>query len=209
MVSDNVHIGQHFQDHSSAELLCKFPKELVYRKIGAEAHLVLDELITTHCGIEIKPLLLLVEPPIELLRESTITVTDDNRNTFGLLWLQIEIPPEWNLKLHNRGDDYYMDYTAYFQNLHLIDGAVDIVKRQLTDRNIRVAAEKLGYRNHLGGYHFTGTTAMGVVVDGNSKLIDHKNIYISGTSVVPRAGGSGPTLTAVALGIRLANYLNG
>jgi len=208
MISDNPYIGRYFQDHSSTELLCKFPKEIAYRKIGAEAHLVLDDLITTTDGVEIKPLLLLVEPPIQLLRASNIPVTDENRNTFGLVWLQIEIPPEWDLKLHNRGDDYYMDYTPYFENLHLIDNAVNAVRQKLNERGIEVVAEQPGYRSHLGGYHFSGTTAMGLVVDENSKLIDYENVYISGTSAVPRAGGSGPTLTAVALGIRLANYLN-
>jgi hypothetical protein len=209
MISDNPNIGKYFQDHSSAELLCKFPKEITYRKIGAEAHLVLDELITTSHGIEIKPLLLLTEPPTQLLRASTVAVTDENRHMFGLVWLQIEIPPEWNLQLHNRDNTYYMDYTGYFEHLHLIDGAVDAVKQKLVARGIPVVAQRAGYRSHLGGYHFSGTTAMGLVVDENSRLMGYKNVYISGTSVVPRAGGSGPTLTAVALGIRLANYLNG
>jgi len=208
MVSDNIHIGRYFQDHSSTELLCKFPKEIEYRRIGAEAHLVLEELITTTDGVEIKPLLLLSQPSVDLLKMSSIPVTDENRNMFGTAWLQIEIPPEWDLKLYNRGDDYYMDYTSYFENLHLIDNAVDAIRQKLNDRGIRVVAEKAGYRSHLGGYHFSGTTAMGQVVDENSKLIDCKNVYISGTSVVPRAGGSGPTLTAVALGIKLADYLN-
>jgi choline dehydrogenase-like flavoprotein len=152
--------------------------------------------------------LLLSEPPQSLLEKSNIIVTDENRNMFGIVWLQIEIPPEWNLKLHNRGDDYYMDYTSYFENLHLIDIAVDKVKLRLKEYGIQIAAERAGYRSHLGGYHFSGTTAMGLVVDTDSKLIGYDNVYVAGTSVVPRAGGSGPTLTAVALGIKLADHLN-
>jgi choline dehydrogenase-like flavoprotein len=208
MISDNTNVGRYFQDHSSAEILCKFPKEIAYRKIAAEAHLVLDELITTEHGIEIKPLLLLSEPPVSLLNISNIPVTEENRRMFGIVWLQIEIPPEWNLKLHNRGDEYYMDYTPYFENLHLIDSAVEKIKQRLEEFGIHVAADRAGYRSHLGGYHFSGTTAMGLVVDNNSKLIGYDNVYVAGTSVVPRAGGSGPTLTAVALGIKLADHLN-
>jgi choline dehydrogenase-like flavoprotein len=45
------------------------------------------------------------------------------------------------------------------------------------------------------------------VVDADLRLIGTDNVYVNGASVIPRAGGSGPTLTIAALGLRLGEYL--
>jgi choline dehydrogenase-like flavoprotein len=57
-----------------------------------------------------------------------------------------------------------------------------------------------------------GTTRMHVnphrgVVDENCRIHGLNNIYIAGSSVFPTAGYVNPTLTIVALAIRLADHL--
>jgi choline dehydrogenase-like flavoprotein len=63
-----------------------------------------------------------------------------------------------------------------------------------------------------GGYHHIGTTRMSSdpkqgVVDRNVRVHHMANFYIAGSSVFPSAGSGTPTLTAVALALRLADHL--
>lgn len=61
-------------------------------------------------------------------------------------------------------------------------------------------------------HHPTGTTRMHRdprqgVVNENGRLHDVENLYITGSSVFPTSGHANPTLTVVALSIRLADHL--
>jgi choline dehydrogenase-like flavoprotein len=61
-------------------------------------------------------------------------------------------------------------------------------------------------------YHYIGTTRMsddpGVgVVDRNCAVHGMDNLYVAGSSVFPTAGQANPTLTIVALALRLADHL--
>ena len=63
-----------------------------------------------------------------------------------------------------------------------------------------------------GGWHHMGTTRMHMdpkqgVVDENSRIHGMSNLYIAGPSVFPTCGCANPTLTIVALTIRLADHL--
>jgi choline dehydrogenase-like flavoprotein len=63
-----------------------------------------------------------------------------------------------------------------------------------------------------GGYHHLGTTRMHVdpkqgVIDANCRVHGLANLFIAGPSVFPTGGYANPTLTIVALAIRLADHL--
>jgi choline dehydrogenase-like flavoprotein len=63
-----------------------------------------------------------------------------------------------------------------------------------------------------GGHHHMGTTRMSQdpsqgVVDPTSKVHGIANLYIAGSSVFPTSGSANPTLTIVALSLRLAEHL--
>lgn len=63
-----------------------------------------------------------------------------------------------------------------------------------------------------GNHHHLGTTRMHVdprkgVVDANCRVHSMENLYIAGSSVFPTYGCSNPTLTIVALALRLADHL--
>lgn len=65
-----------------------------------------------------------------------------------------------------------------------------------------------------GGNHHMGTTRMSDdpkrgVVDVDCRIHGLRNIFIAGSSVFPSCGYSNPTLTIVALAIRLADHLAG
>ena len=64
----------------------------------------------------------------------------------------------------------------------------------------------------IGGYHHMGTTRMADspdlgVVDANCKVHGVANLYIAGSSVFTTGGASNPTLTIVALALRLADHM--
>jgi len=67
--------------------------------------------------------------------------------------------------------------------------------------------------NHpIGGYHHMGSTRMASsdaqgVVDGSAKVFGIDNLYVAGSSVFTTSGWANPTLTILALTLRLADHL--
>lgn len=64
------------------------------------------------------------------------------------------------------------------------------------------------------GYHHMGTTRMHAdpqqgVVDPQCRVHGVDNLFVAGSSVFPAAGFTNPTLTIVALAVRLADHLKG
>jgi choline dehydrogenase-like flavoprotein len=63
-----------------------------------------------------------------------------------------------------------------------------------------------------GTWHHMGTTRMHDspefgVVDRNCRVHEIKNLYVAGSSVFPTAGGNFPTITIVALALRLSDHI--
>ena len=56
-------------------------------------------------------------------------------------------------------------------------------------------------------YHPAGTCAIGRVVDSDLKINGIANGYVVGSSVFPRLGRSNPTLTIMALSLRLGSFI--
>jgi choline dehydrogenase-like flavoprotein len=69
--------------------------------------------------------------------------------------------------------------------------------------------------NHpIAGYHQMGTTRMGDtpangVVTADCNVFGYDNLYIAGSSVFSTSGWANPTLTLIALALRLADHLDG
>jgi choline dehydrogenase-like flavoprotein len=64
----------------------------------------------------------------------------------------------------------------------------------------------------IGGYHHMGTTRMAAsprdgVVDADCRVHGIANLYVAGSSVFTTSGWANPTLTIVALALRLAGHL--
>jgi choline dehydrogenase-like flavoprotein len=65
----------------------------------------------------------------------------------------------------------------------------------------------------LGTWHHIGTTRMHEdpahgVVNADCRVHDVDNLYVAGSSVFPAGGASAPTVTIVALALRLAEHLD-
>ena len=76
---------------------------------------------------------------------------------------------------------------------------------------VRINNERL-YRQPTGGGHIMGTTRMGTsqsnsVVDRDCRVHGYDNLFVAGSSVFPTGGYVNPTLTILALALRLADTL--
>ena len=65
-----------------------------------------------------------------------------------------------------------------------------------------------------GGWHHMGTTRMHDsptqgVTDANCKIHGVDNLYVAGSSLFTTSGAANPTLTIVALALRLVDHLSG
>jgi choline dehydrogenase-like flavoprotein len=60
--------------------------------------------------------------------------------------------------------------------------------------------------HHIGTTRMSGSERTGVV-DGNSRVFGTSNLFAAGSSVFTTSGSANPTLTIVALSIRLADHL--
>ncbi|MCE0523876.1 MAG: GMC family oxidoreductase [Methylacidiphilales bacterium] len=73
---------------------------------------------------------------------------------------------------------------------------------------------RASFQNFNSAAHHIGTTRMASspdqgVVDENCKVHGLENLYVAGSSVFPTGGHANPTLTIVALALRLGEYLAG
>jgi len=60
--------------------------------------------------------------------------------------------------------------------------------------------------HHMGALRMSASPEDGIV-DVNSRLHSVDNLYIAGSAVFPTGGYANPTLTIVALALRLADHL--
>lgn len=77
---------------------------------------------------------------------------------------------------------------------------------------IELTDDDTSWQAVAGSYHHIGTTRMSTnpklgVVDEHCQVHGINNLYVAGSSVFPTSGLSNPTLTIVALAIRLADHL--
>ncbi|MBW4511412.1 MAG: GMC family oxidoreductase [Scytonematopsis contorta HA4267-MV1] len=101
-------------------------------------------------------------------------------------------------------------------DIRTIKRTQEILKEELKSAGIgELLVERNGEQPvllHPGTHHHMGTTRMHDdprqgVVDQNSKIHSISNLFIAGSSVFPTGGFANPTLTIVALAIRLADHL--
>jgi choline dehydrogenase-like flavoprotein len=100
-----------------------------------------------------------------------------------------------------------------FRSIH--DSAM-IVDQELESRHLgRVmwTADPGGTTLIEGNHHHLGTTRMHRdprhgVVDADCRVHSMQNLFVAGSSVFPSYGASNPTLTIVAMAIKLADHLS-
>jgi len=101
---------------------------------------------------------------------------------------------------------------------HTFDRTVAIVGKEMSDAGIADVTydpPQLGREwpdSIEGTWHHMGTTRMNDsptqgVVDRHGRMHDLSNLYVAGSSVFPTAGANFPTITLVALALRLSDHV--
>ena len=100
-----------------------------------------------------------------------------------------------------------------FRNIQRAQQLVaDAIENSGVGRFLVPSVDEIRETVNAGGHHHMGTTRMSEapqngVVDPDCKVHGVDNLYIAGPSVFPTSGCANPTLTIVALAIRLADHL--
>jgi choline dehydrogenase-like flavoprotein len=109
-----------------------------------------------------------------------------------------------------------LDWRLTSVDWHSIRRTVEIFGDAVREAGVGTVISTLGAANHppaaFGNWHHLGTTRMHHessrgVVDENCRVHEMTNLYIAGGSVFPTGGYANPSLTIVALSLRLADHL--
>lgn len=125
------------------------------------------------------------------------------------------------ITLGERTDDFGLPVARVDWRIDAADRASIRTSQELLDAALRAAG--LGRVEHMlgaehppmlfeGNHHHLGATRMHAdprrgVVDADLKIHGVRNVYVAGSSVFPTYGSSNPTLTIVALALRLADHI--
>jgi choline dehydrogenase-like flavoprotein len=109
-----------------------------------------------------------------------------------------------------------LDWRLSERDFRSIRETQDCIDQALREANMGRLERKLGDEHppalFRGNHHHMGTTRMSAdprqgVVDTNGRVHGLQNLFIAGSSVFPTAGYANPTLTIVALAVRLAHRI--
>ena len=123
-------------------------------------------------------------------------------------------PNESNTVTLSKRDDMLGVPMAH-ATLDLDVAAAEMARRALDAELVRTGLGRMRLRPApviTGGGHMVGTTRMGrdpnrSVADATAKVHGITNLFIAGSSLFPAMGAANPTLTIVALAVRLAEHL--
>jgi choline dehydrogenase-like flavoprotein len=115
-----------------------------------------------------------------------------------------------------------VDWRYSRQDVDTVARSFDLLRDDLAEQGIgRLALaadepdiETVVRRDGAYGGHHIGTVRMGNspssgVVDGDGKVFGVNNLYVAGSAIFPTSSQANPTLTIVAMALRLADHLRG
>lgn len=216
------YIGKFYQDHSTYKLGIRFTKPVAFRHLNSNTAIYLPELSGVHENIhyfsEIMPFL----PGNNTLRNVLDTTKLQAGNIDGFFHdfastLEVsttfEIPPELGLsiektftgKMRIKGDSQYQSLLPIYESI------IQKNHQFFQEHDIEIFYTDESYKKKYGYFHIMGTLNMSPgetgVTDENCQLIGTENVFVAGSSLFPRSGAHNPTLTIVALGMRLGEHL--
>jgi choline dehydrogenase-like flavoprotein len=157
------------------------------------------------------------------IRRRAIRIFNKKRiKLFSLENMSEQVPnPDSRITLSSDKDKLGMNLVRLDWRLSPIDIESAIRTQQILDQEFqRAGLGRLYIRlkdetppmRISGGWHHMGTTRMHIdpekgVVDPNSRVHGMSNLFVAGPSVFPTGGYANPSLTIVALAVRLADHI--
>jgi len=145
---------------------------------------------------------LLVSAEQSPVKENRVLLSDDQWDAFGVPRLKVM----WSVRPQ--------DYESIVGNLEVVANNF----RALDIGSLEIAEDVDGLMSEMGGGFLGGTHAMGTarmsatprtgVVDGECRVHGVNNLYIASSAVFPTGGFAAPTLTIVALSVRIADKIH-
>ena len=156
----------------------------------------------------------------KLMKKLFNSVNDNNLVNKVAIMARTEQAPNPNSRITLSKERDFLGQRKVVLNWELLKIDIDTIFKSLYVVNNELIKKKIGRIklnsdnefNIFGGHHHMGTTKMHNneklgVVDSNLKLHELNNLYVASSSVFPTSGFANPTLTIVALSIRLSEYL--
>lgn len=215
-------IGRFYQDHSVAQMYALIRDPVKYRYLNTHSQIVIPELSGELDGVEYTTLGLM-SPPYDVAHKAALdmdalasgkakTSMERVASVMGF-YILLDIPPEWDLRLHYKDDKCRLDFVEYVSHIDVYERIMKVIRRRMEQCGLELlrAADLPHYRHAFGTHHLVGTLNMSNgdngVVSKDFCLKGTANCYVAGTSLFPRCGGRNPTLTATALGLKLGETL--
>ena len=130
---------------------------------------------------------------------SRVTLSSE-RDALGLPRIRLD----WKLTEQDR-----RSIMQHFYSLALEFGALGMGRVLVNMRDDGIWPDMVaGGNHHMGTTRMSDSPANGVV-DRNCRVHGIENLYVGGSSVFPTSGIANPTLTIVALALRLAEHIKG
>lgn len=223
-------LGRHFSDHTNPVMSCDVGRN-VGTRLGFET-MITDHFRAPKNRSKNPPLLIVGSPAIEWMpigyeaaswatREGVLSLEEVREMIprIATIWSFTELEGNGRIDLDEGRLDAFGDPVAR-------------VTMKLSDRDLNAHKQLLSLLPDIGGamgakrlseisppdyglgYHPSGGTAMGKrsedgVCDPDLKVFGLKNLHLVSNSVFPHMGPNPPTLTIVALALRLAAHLEG
>lgn len=147
-------------------------------------------------------------------------------NLFSLDFHAEQVPnPDSRISLANAVDRFgnpqvRIDWRYSHQDIETVARSFRLLGEDLAEQTVGTLnlasdepdIETVVRRDGAYGGHHIGTVRMGAspstgVVDANCKIFGMNNLYVIGSAVFPTSGQANPTLTIVAMSLRLAEHL--
>lgn len=148
------------------------------------------------------------------------SVNDNNLVNKVTIMARTEQAPNPNSRITLLKERDFFGQRKVVLNWELLKIDIDTIFKSLYVVNNEPIKKKIGRIklnsdiefNIFGGHHHIGTTKMNNneklgVVNSNLNLHELNNLYVASSSVFPTSGFANPSLTIVALSIRLSEYL--
>jgi choline dehydrogenase-like flavoprotein len=137
-----------------------------------------------------QPVFWKLQPEMQSRPENRVSLSGNQRDPWG-----------------SAAPDVHMAYSE--RDRRTIERGTTLLRDELRAAGLRpdAPARSATWRAHPAGTCRMGFAAEGGVVDRNHRVFGADNVYVSGACVFPTSGTANPTLTVVALTLRLAEHL--